>query len=52
MSTMPVWSKVAGEKPFGVWQFSQRLLVGRCVGLLPGAWLPSWQDTQLSTMPV
>ncbi|MEZ4291166.1 MAG: hypothetical protein R3E53_11770 [Myxococcota bacterium] len=41
LSTIPTWFIVAGAKPFGVWQFSQVLLVGRWFVPLPGAWLPS-----------
>ncbi|MEZ4354331.1 MAG: hypothetical protein R3F16_11820 [Myxococcota bacterium] len=50
--TTPVWSKVAGVKPPGVWQFSQVLLVGMWFESLPRALVPSWQEKQLSTMPV
>ncbi|MEZ4291165.1 MAG: hypothetical protein R3E53_11765 [Myxococcota bacterium] len=51
LSTMPVWSIVAGVQPFGVWHVSQVLPVGMWFVLLPAAVLPLWQLKQPSTMP-
>ena len=43
---MPAWLNVAGFHAVVVWQFSQLLFDWMCVGVLPVAVVPLWQEKQ------
>ena len=47
VSTMPVWSKLAGFHATVEWQVSQPAVVAMWVEVLPTVFVPSWQETQV-----